>query len=62
MERGWKRRPRFSYAPCIDLWQPRGEGGLLNTIRKRGSTCPGMLLASPHITRGNPYRVALLVA
>ena len=27
MERGWKRRPRFSYALCIDLWQPRGEGG-----------------------------------
>jgi transposase InsO family protein len=26
MERGWKRRLRFSYAPSIDLWQPRGEG------------------------------------
>ena len=27
MERGWKRRLRFSYAPSIDLWLPRGEGG-----------------------------------
>ena len=26
MERGWKRRLRFSYAPSIDLCQPRGEG------------------------------------
>jgi hypothetical protein len=52
MERGWKRRPRFSYAPCIDLWQPRGEGGPEHYQKKGFHLSGHVACESAHYHRG----------